>query len=209
MTGRNRNEDDMGNETNATIDEIMSEILSYGVGCWSHGDTDTVKTRRRLRATISKALDSQAQQIAAMTAERDELRKRLAEIDEQEPILWAPSCASHEFASGVRGYGQQLTVWFDRPSVGHLGRGHCQTPLYARPAPATDASGCEVNVTPAPGEWIEWHGGECPIEDDRVSFEFKFRDGIPHVCGPFHHAYRWRWSSLGISGDIVAYRILP
>jgi hypothetical protein len=73
----------------------------------------------------------------AAIKERDELRARLAELERQEPVLWAPSCASHEFAAGIRGYGRQLTVWFDRHEPEHPGRGHCQTPLYARPVPAT------------------------------------------------------------------------
>jgi hypothetical protein len=69
----------------------------------------------------------------------DKLRTQLAELERQEPVAWAPSCANAEFAESVRGYGQQLTVWFDRHALEHPGRGHCQTPLYARPVAATRA----------------------------------------------------------------------
>lgn len=62
-------------------------------------------------------------------------------------------------------------------------------------------------ATPAPGEWIEWLGGECPIADG-VLFSAKFRDGT--ITNKYRHATVYRWSHVGVpEADIVAYRILP
>ena len=98
-----------------------------------------------LRHLITAALDSQAQQIEGLTAELEELRKRLDD---------------------------------------------------AKPA------------TPAPGEWVEWHGGECPIADG-VRFEFMFRDNSQEKNYAHCNAPDWIWSIRGYASDIVAYRILP
>ena len=146
----------MSNETSTTIDEIMLAVFvsqgataaydaSYGPGT-DDLEREMFAADDAVRDLIAAALDSQARQIEALTAERDELRKRLDD---------------------------------------------------AKPA------------TPAPGEWIEWSGGDVAPVADGVSFEFKFRDGIPPVCGPYRDATKWRWNHHGISGDIVAYRILP
>jgi hypothetical protein len=151
-----RNEDNMSNETNATIDEIMSDIQSFASswaltgGRFDDGSMAGIAEEQRgaVRRAITAALDSQARQIEALTAERDELRKRLDD---------------------------------------------------AKPA------------TPAPGEWVEWNGGECPIADG-VLFSAKFRDGT--ITNKYRHATEYRWShgggDLGVpEADIVAYRILP
>ena len=53
--------------------------------------------------------------------------------------------------------------------------------------------------------WIEWKGGECPVDYETL-VEVKFADGLTGqgVAGNL----RWNWIFDGVNGgDIVAYRI--
>lgn len=62
--------------------------------------------------------------------------------------------------------------------------------------------------------WIEWGGGECPVEKGTL-VDVKWRDGkiddsipakiIHDLDSPKRHAIRWR--HLGNSHDIIAYRL--
>ena len=125
----------MSNETNTTIDDLAHEAWAAAQLAPGEGIDDAV---RRIAGLMAAALDSQAQQIEALTAERDALRRRLDD------------------------------------------------------------------ARPAPGEWIEWAGGECPIADD-ARIDVKCRDGdvlrdyLPSNLYWSHHNY---W------GDIVAYRVM-
>lgn len=59
---------------------------------------------------------------------------------------------------------------------------------------------------PAPGEWIEWAGGECPLNDS-VRHSIRKRDGWQSA--PDIAAADWYgWRHNGSSADIVAYRVL-
>lgn len=52
--------------------------------------------------------------------------------------------------------------------------------------------------------WIEWKGGECPVPQGTL-VDIKLRDGrtvYDGNCGGF------RWSHTGMTGDIIAYRIV-
>ncbi|MGL4753163.1 MAG: hypothetical protein ACRCXB_12270 [Aeromonadaceae bacterium] len=52
--------------------------------------------------------------------------------------------------------------------------------------------------------WIEWRGGKCPVEDDRLVL-LRLRDGYdgnPPLC-----ARNFRWSHKGDNSDIIAYRL--
>ena len=57
-------------------------------------------------------------------------------------------------------------------------------------------------------DWIEWNGGECPVDDGTmVCVMFK---GGPHYLRATikpEDAYNLRWSHLGNDGDIVRYRL--
>lgn len=55
-------------------------------------------------------------------------------------------------------------------------------------------------------EWIEWAGGECPL-NGAETFSYKTRGGLD-VAGACH-AHRMRWTYIGAGTDIVAYRVLP
>lgn len=51
--------------------------------------------------------------------------------------------------------------------------------------------------------WIDWPGGECPVEPERL-VDIKLRDGSI-FCGM--DADGWRWSDIGHNADIIAYRL--
>lgn len=53
--------------------------------------------------------------------------------------------------------------------------------------------------------WIQWHGGECPVDISTVvQVSFKGKDGIEKIFCP---AGELRWSRRGF-GDIIAYRVI-
>lgn len=54
--------------------------------------------------------------------------------------------------------------------------------------------------------WIDWHGGECPVDSD-VIVEVKYRKPSPlHFNND--RAGDFAWSHTGSNGDIIAYRIV-
>ena len=59
------------------------------------------------------------------------------------------------------------------------------------------------HLYPAPDDdgWIEWKGGECPVEDDAV-IDIRFRDGNEERGVDAD----WDWEHSG-GGDIIAYRL--
>ena len=72
---------------------------------------------------------------------------------------------------------------------------------YTAPAPAHAEP-----ASPEPGEWIEWAGGECPLNDS-VRHSIRKRDGWQSA--PDIAAADWYgWRHNGSSADIVAYRVL-
>lgn len=52
--------------------------------------------------------------------------------------------------------------------------------------------------------WIEWGGGECPIELPRQEVEYLTRLGNKHITP----AGDLRWYHEGKGGDIIAYRVI-
>ncbi len=68
-----------------------------------------------------------------------------------------------------------------------------------------EQAGCRKEDTQLPDDgWIEWKGGECPIEDRTWIVEIKFRDGETDK----RHAGGYRWVHYGKYNDIIAYRIV-
>lgn len=54
--------------------------------------------------------------------------------------------------------------------------------------------------------WIEWGGGECPVPIG-TPVDVKHRDGGVYVNKPALGDSNVRWSHVGSSGDIIAYRL--
>ncbi|MBW9334533.1 hypothetical protein FEE59_13525 [Herbaspirillum sp. RU 5E] len=53
-------------------------------------------------------------------------------------------------------------------------------------------------------EWIEWKGGECPV-DGNIFVTIKYRDGEIEEDWP---ARFYRWDHRILDDDIIAYRIV-
>lgn len=53
--------------------------------------------------------------------------------------------------------------------------------------------------------WIEWHGGECPVDSDAI-VEVKYRSPNPYQYNN-DRAGDFAWAHDGIDGDIIAYRL--
>lgn len=66
------------------------------------------------------------------------------------------------------------------------------------------ASGAE-NTKPGDDGWIEWNGGECPVNSD-VLVEVKYRGYTATWNLPLHPGMLY-WSSNNSPTDIIAYRI--
>lgn len=54
--------------------------------------------------------------------------------------------------------------------------------------------------------WIDWHGGECPVDSDAI-VEVKYRKPSPLYFNN-DRAGDFAWSHTGSNGDIIAYRIV-
>jgi len=55
------------------------------------------------------------------------------------------------------------------------------------------------------GEWVEWHGGECPVAPDTL-VDVEFKDGDIHKR---LQARGWKWIHHKAPGDIIRYRVSP
>ena len=58
---------------------------------------------------------------------------------------------------------------------------------------------------PAPGEWIEWAGGECPIADG-IPHQARLRNGAE--LNENSRASAVAWDHQRSARDIIAYRII-
>ena len=77
-------------------------------------------------------------------------------------------------------------------------RGHLDKDAIA----LIEAKFAELRAPKEP-EWIEWHGGECPVGDGDL-VELKLRAGLFRtMC-----AGNCDWSHAQFSSDIIAYRVL-
>lgn len=115
--------------------------------------------------------------VHAAADERDDLRARLAEIEEQEPVLW--SYTTDGPAKGVRHYTERRAVAMTSCKPGSL------TPFYASPVPAQavpderavrtgfrsyDGSGWAATATP----WqiwrdaVKWAGGHSTAPEHKA-----------------------------------------
>ena len=53
--------------------------------------------------------------------------------------------------------------------------------------------------------WIEWHGGECPVDSDAI-VEVRYRKTNPYQYNN-DRAGDFYWAHTGSCGDIIAYRV--
>lgn len=82
---------------------------------------------------------------------------------------------------------------------------------YADAMLAARASSAQPAAKPEPaapdaGGWIEWGGGECPV-DTKLLVDVEYPDGT--ACKRFAGEFRWDWRYNGKDGgDIVRYRVV-
>ena len=62
----------------------------------------------------------------------------------------------------------------------------------------------DAQTAPAPGEWVEWHGGAQPVQDG-VLCSIRLEGGEEGV----RYAEDWSWEHDEFGSNIVAYRIIP
>ncbi len=55
-------------------------------------------------------------------------------------------------------------------------------------------------------DWIEWHGGNCPVAPD-VTVHVKLRSEADYYPWPWMIAAELSWVHTGGDGDILAYRV--
>ncbi|MEN4830028.1 hypothetical protein [Pantoea vagans] len=55
------------------------------------------------------------------------------------------------------------------------------------------------------GEWVEWKGGECPVESD-LKVDTRLRCGLYSDADEARLIY---WNHTGRGSDVIAYRIIP
>lgn len=59
------------------------------------------------------------------------------------------------------------------------------------------------------GDWIEWHGGECPIPEAGLGeYAIRFKNGFEPNTVLRLEARHWSWHK-GEGYSIIAYRLLP
>lgn len=61
----------------------------------------------------------------------------------------------------------------------------------------------QIGTQSAQDGWIEWRGGECPVEGN-TRLQFRFRDGDTQ----YGIARSKEWEALGTHDDIIAYRVV-
>ena len=92
--------------------------------------------------------------------------------------------------AGMAATGAQPEDWLQLASC-------AEWALQRRPAPAKPLT---VN-----GQWIEWHGGECPVEPEtrvevRFTDDYELGEPMSAACWNWEHSNRW--------SSIIAYRIV-
>ena len=104
------------------VDRVAREVETCNAAI------DAIRAEHHQRVTLQNLAAGQAQRIAQLEAERDELRAKLAEIEGQEPTLEIRRCGCHEGKNG-------------RCVMGNYGAIPIGTKLYARLVPAIK-NGC-------------------------------------------------------------------
>lgn len=98
-------------------------------------------------------------------------------------------CCSGLFLSQLANHFRECFEYYNYDKVT---REQYEAALAASQKPAADADG-----------WIEWHGGECPVDGGKW-INIRHRDGCEKEVGK---AGLFRWDHRQWVGDIIAYRL--
>lgn len=136
------------------------------------------------------------QQINELQSQLDELKAQAAECEEPE-IDWSKMIGRNvivwdfnedRYCSAAL-YGYDPSKEFPFNIGPHKGMNWRQARLYQGPTRPN---------------WIEWSGGECPVDDCDVVL-FEMRSGEIDLCAI---PSTIRWSHVGANGDILRYTII-
>lgn len=166
-----------------TIDEIMVQAGDHA-RAWADSQTSEIGYRGTAYAYL-------AEEKAAL---RHAITAALAAKDDAMAIMEAESVAMSDALRQIA------------ESMG-LGVGHTAAEIVAALKQRLTDSGSDLQAlkdSPAPGEWIEWNGVECPIADG-VLHEVRLKDGRNLLS---LNAGAWVWIHRGEGFDIVAYKVL-
>lgn len=92
-------------------------------------------------------------------------------------------------------------IYGDRPFEGNFIH---HTTAHDRNSSIITRAQYEVALATSEG-WIEWNGGECPVDSDAI-VEVKYRRPKPYQYSN-DRAGDFSWAHDGIDGDIIAYRL--
>lgn len=92
-------------------------------------------------------------------------------------------------------------IYGDRPFEGNF---HHHTIAQDRNSSIVTRAQYEAALAASDG-WIEWHGGECPVDSDAI-VEVKYRKPNPYQYNN-DRAGDFDWAHTGSSCDIIAYRL--
>lgn len=92
-------------------------------------------------------------------------------------------------------------IYGDRPFEGNF---HHDTIANDRNSSIVTRAQYEAALAASEG-WIEWHGGDCPVDSDAI-VEVKYRKPNPYQYNN-DRAGDFAWAHDGIDGDIIAYRL--
>lgn len=90
--------------------------------------------------------------------------------------------------------------------------GHCitekESPLLASDYDTAIITRAQYESALAASDgWIEWHGGECPVDSDAI-VEVKYRIPKPYQYNNYNdRAGDFDWEHIGSNADIIAYRL--
>lgn len=60
---------------------------------------------------------------------------------------------------------------------------------------------------PVEGGWIDWFGGECPV-DDFTEVEYRTSQGSEEIQPAYNLRWTWNGGNTPRGGDIIAYRVV-
>lgn len=126
---------------------------------------------------------------------------------------WPPKAVTCRNTIGNPKYKDCLKVLFSDEKGNTLGFDIVHTPLKNQEVitreqyeAAVLAATTQATITMPADGWIEWVGGECPVQEG-VLVEVKYRNEKDYHIKGFNRAGRWSWAHYGAGGDIIAYRL--
>lgn len=212
-------------ELRAELERLRATLPATTTCCGDPGDcAQPCEAERKPSAKTARALE-QAREIRERLA-GDELPNGLSwdQAPEWATVLVRHLDGQHAWAAAYAN-GAKATKADRRATVNGLGAIHKAWTLIAtRPtqkAPCTDCGACvggphgcgkpglHGKAEPADDGWIEWSGGECPVDEGTLVDVWHFDGEVFYGANAFAFgpAYDWSHETPHKNGDIIAYRL--